>query len=75
MEQKGEHEHAEWRNAPRLIRTQAQGNPKGFVRRHGNLTQVGVPGSGHHLFGRPFPGYDPQQQLKHRNGNAGMRKS
>ncbi|MFE5872052.1 hypothetical protein ACFQ6V_25875 [Streptomyces roseifaciens] len=93
MEQKGEHEHAEWRNAPRLIWTQAQGNPKGFVRRHGNLTQVGVPGSGHQvpafqpqicremlynwLFDRPFPGYDPQQQLKHRNGNgnAGMRKS
>ncbi|MGW1196697.1 S10 family serine carboxypeptidase-like protein [Streptomyces sp. NPDC002536] len=80
MKQKGSHEHAEWRNAPRLIWTQAQGNPKGFVRRHGNLTQVAVPGSGHQvpafqpqicremlynwLFERPFPGYDPLHPIK-----------
>ncbi|WP_431041064.1 S10 family serine carboxypeptidase-like protein [Streptomyces sp. P1-3] len=90
MKHKGEHEHAEWRNAPRLIWTQAQGNPKGFVRRHGNLTQVSLPDSGHQvpayqpricremlynwLFDRPFPGYDPQQPLKQRNGNGGPRK-
>ncbi|MET2716115.1 MULTISPECIES: S10 family serine carboxypeptidase-like protein [Streptomyces] len=66
---------AEWRDAPRLIWTQAQGNPKGFVRSHGQLTQVSVPDSGHEvpayqpeicremlynwLFDRPFHGYDP----------------
>ncbi|AJC53189.1 hypothetical protein [Streptomyces sp. 769] len=90
MRQKGEHAHAEWRNAPRMVWTQAQGNPKGFVRHHRNLTQVSVPGSGHQvpafqpqicremlynwLFDRPFPGYDPQQSLKHRNGTVGLRK-
>ncbi|MBV6700412.1 S10 family peptidase [Kitasatospora aureofaciens] len=90
MKQKGEYEHAQWRNAPRLIWTYAQGNPKGYVRRHRNLTQVSVPDSGHQvpafqpqicremlynwLFDRPFPGYDPQQPLKQPNGNAGLRK-
>ncbi|RLU81321.1 hypothetical protein CTZ27_32785 [Streptomyces griseocarneus] len=91
MRQKGEHEHAEWRNAPRLVWTQAQGDPKGFVRRLRNLTQVGVPGSGHQvpafqpricremlynwLFDRPFAGYDPQQPAKQRNGGTGLRKA
>ncbi len=86
MARKGEHEHAEWRNAPRTVWAQAQGDPKGFVRRHGNLTQVAVPGSGHQvpafqpricremlynwLFDRPFHGYDPQQPLKPRNGGG-----
>ncbi|WP_367140352.1 MULTISPECIES: S10 family serine carboxypeptidase-like protein [Streptomyces] len=90
MKEKGEHEHAAWRNAPRLIWTQAQGDPKGFVRRHKHLTQVSVPGSGHQvpafqpqvcremlynwLFDRPFPGYDPQQLPKQGNGGAGARK-
>ncbi|ARZ71687.1 hypothetical protein SMD11_6111 [Streptomyces albireticuli] len=90
MRRKGAQEHAEWRNAPRLIWTQAQGNPKGFVRRHGTLTQVSIPDSGHQvpafqpqvcremlynwLFDRPFPGYDPQQPLKPVNGDAGPRK-
>ncbi|MEV5379083.1 hypothetical protein AB0L26_24370 [Streptomyces nondiastaticus] len=89
MRAKGDQEHAEWRNAPRLIWTQAQGNPKGFVRSLGNLTQVSVPDSGHQvpafqpevcremlynwLFDRPFPGYDPQQLPKQRNG-GGARK-
>ena len=36
-----------WRTAPRWIWTQAQGNPKGFVRQYLNLTQVSVPDSGH----------------------------
>ncbi|WP_165956098.1 S10 family peptidase [Streptomyces hainanensis] len=89
MEQRGEQ--AEWRNAPRLVWTQAQQNPKGFVRRLRNLTQVAVPDSGHEvpayqpeicremlynwLFDRPFAGYDPQQQAKPRNGNGGSRKA
>ncbi|MEV7939468.1 hypothetical protein AB0O82_25460 [Kitasatospora sp. NPDC088264] len=84
-----EGEQAEWRNAPRLVWTQAQGNPKGFVRRHGNLTQVSVPDSGHQvpayqpeicrellynwLFERPFPGYDPQQARK-QSGDGGLRR-
>ncbi|MEU7136773.1 hypothetical protein [Streptomyces sp. NPDC046261] len=88
MKQKGEHEYAAWRNAPRLIWTQAQGNPKGFVRSHGKLTQVSVPDSGHQvpsfqpqicremlynwLFDRPFSGYDPQQPLKQCDVNAGL---
>ncbi|EST33741.1 S10 family serine carboxypeptidase-like protein [Streptomyces roseochromogenus] len=87
MRQKGEHEHAQWRNAPRVVWTQAQGNPKGFVRSLGNLTQVSVPDSGHQvpafqpqicremlynwLLDRPFPGYDPQQPAKPRNGGTG----
>ncbi|MFC5723930.1 hypothetical protein ACFP1Z_27570 [Streptomyces gamaensis] len=77
----------EWRNAPRLIWTQAQGNPKGFVRSLGNLTQVSIPDSGHEvpafqpqicremlynwLFARPFHGYDPDQLSKPRNGSTG----
>lgn len=64
-----------WFTAPRRIWTQAQGNPKGFVRQYRNLTQVSVPDSGHQvpafqpqicremiynwIFKRPFPGYDP----------------
>ncbi|CAM3559949.1 hypothetical protein NOGI109294_02470 [Nocardiopsis gilva] len=64
-----------WFNAPRRIWTQAQGNPKGFVRQYRNLMQVSVPGSGHQvpafqpqicremiynwIFKHPFPGYDP----------------
>ncbi|MCD9193472.1 S10 family serine carboxypeptidase-like protein [Streptomyces albireticuli] len=91
MRRKGPQEHAEWRNAPRVIWTQAQGDPKGFVRRRGNLTQVSVPDSGHEvpafqpqicremlynwLFDRPFAGYDPQQPLKPVNGDAGQRKA
>ncbi|KNB50859.1 S10 family serine carboxypeptidase-like protein [Streptomyces caatingaensis] len=90
MRRKGEHEHGEWRNAPRLIWTQAQGNPKGFVRRLRNLTQVAVPDSGHQvpafqpeicremlynwLFDRPFAGYDPQQPAKQGNGGTGLFK-
>ncbi|MCC3774603.1 S10 family peptidase [Streptomyces sp. UNOB3_S3] len=86
MRQKGAHEHAAWRNAPRIVWTQAQGDPKGFVRHLGSLTQVSVPGSGHQvpafqpevcremlytwLFDRPFHGYDPQQPLKPRNGGS-----
>ncbi|MCA6091103.1 S10 family peptidase [Streptomyces sp. SCA3-4] len=75
-----------WRNAPRLIWTQAQGKPKGFVRRLRNLTQVSLPDSGHQvpafqpqicremlynwLFDRPFPGYDPQHLLKQCHRNG-----
>ncbi|MFJ9207594.1 tyrosine decarboxylase [Streptomyces sp. L-9-10] len=75
MKQRGEQ--AEWRGAPRLIWTQAQGDPKGFVRNVGNLTQVAIPDSGHQvpafqpeicremlynwLFDRPFTGYDPER--------------
>ncbi|MEU4507780.1 hypothetical protein, partial [Streptomyces sp. NPDC024089] len=78
MKQRGEQ--AEWRGAPRLIWTQAQGDPKGFVRKVGNLTQVAVPDSGHQvpafqpeicremlynwLFDRPFRGYDPERTSK-----------
>ncbi|GAA1306169.1 S10 family serine carboxypeptidase-like protein [Saccharothrix xinjiangensis] len=63
-----------WSTAPRLIWTQAQGNPKGFVRQHLNLTQVSIPASGHQvpafqpgtcremiynwIFQRPFHGYE-----------------
>ncbi|QXJ23917.1 hypothetical protein AGRA3207_005144 [Actinomadura graeca] len=84
------HENEAWLNAPRLVWTQAQGDPKGFVRRHKNLTQVALPDAGHvvpayqpriaremiynWVFGRPFVGYDPQQQLKQPNGNSGSRK-
>ncbi len=91
MKQRGDQEHDEWRNAPRLIWTLAQGNPKGFVRNLRNLTQVSVPDSGHQvpsfqphicremlynwLFDRPFPGYDPQQARKHSNGNSGLKRS
>ncbi|MFI0739395.1 hypothetical protein ACH4PU_15100 [Streptomyces sp. NPDC021100] len=80
MRRRGRHEHARWRDAPRLIWTRAQGNPKGYVRSVGRLTQVAVPDSGHQvpafqpavcrellynwLFDRPFHGYDPQQGLK-----------
>ncbi|MER5300571.1 hypothetical protein ABT039_14045 [Streptomyces lasiicapitis] len=75
MRQKGRDQHAQWRAAPRLIWTQAQGDPKGFVRGLRNLTQVGVPDSGHQvpafqpgicremlynwLFDRPFAGRVP----------------
>ncbi|GAA0395765.1 S10 family serine carboxypeptidase-like protein [Streptomyces luteireticuli] len=85
MQQKGD-----WRNAPRLIWKYAQGNPKGFVRSLGNLTQVSIPDSGHEvpayqpeicremlynwLFERPFPGHVPGQLFKPRNG-GGPRKS
>ncbi|OON82724.1 S10 family serine carboxypeptidase-like protein [Streptomyces tsukubensis] len=74
---KQRNQQAEWRGAPRLIWTQAQGQPKGFVRNVGNLTQVAVPDSGHQvpafqpeicremlynwLFDRPFRGYDPER--------------
>jgi carboxypeptidase C (cathepsin A) len=48
----------EWSKAPRLIWAQAQGNPKGFVRRYQkdgkDLTQVSVPDSGHEV-----PAYQP----------------
>ncbi|WP_171163677.1 S10 family serine carboxypeptidase-like protein [Streptomyces sp. I05A-00742] len=90
MQLRGAHEHAQWRDAPRLIWTRAQGNPKGFVRGHGNLTQVSVPDSGHQvpafqpeicremlynwLFERPFPGYDPLHPIKQRKGGTGPRK-
>ncbi|MGC0418081.1 S10 family serine carboxypeptidase-like protein [Embleya sp. AB8] len=75
MRRRGEPAYRQWHDAPRRIWMQAQGNPKGFVRRHGNLTQVGIPDSGHQvpafqpriaremlynwLFDRPFPGYEP----------------
>lgn len=91
MKQRGPLEHSRWRNAPRRVWTQAQGDPKGFVRRVDHLTQVSIPDSGHQvpafqpqicremlynwLFDRPFPGYDPQQPLKERNGAAGLRRS
>ncbi|WP_242907681.1 S10 family peptidase [Actinomadura terrae] len=81
---KGEDER--WREAPRLIWTLAQGNPKGFVRRHRNLMQVSLPDAGHAapayqpeicremiynwVFDRPFHGYDPQQLPKMHNGNG-----
>jgi carboxypeptidase C (cathepsin A) len=72
----GDEEDEHWLTAPRRIWTQAQGNPKGFVRQYRNLTQVSVPHSGHQvpafqpqicremiynwIFKRPFPGYDPR---------------
>ncbi|MFJ6621404.1 hypothetical protein ACIQOW_28000 [Kitasatospora sp. NPDC091335] len=68
-----------WHSAPRLIWKQSPGDPKGFVRQLGNLTQVAIPDSGHEvpayqpeicremlynwLFDRPFPGHDPQGPL------------
>ncbi|MBH1938740.1 hypothetical protein I5Q34_31520 [Streptomyces sp. AV19] len=83
-------ERGDWRNAPRLIWKYAQENPKGFVRGLGNVTQVGIPDSGHEvpafqpeisremlynwLFDRPFPGHVPEQLLKPRNGNGGLRR-
>ncbi len=89
MEQQGKR--AEWRDAPRLIWTHAQGNPKGFVRSVGNLTQVAVPDSGHQvpafqpeicremlynwLFGRPFPGYDPERADKQTAADKDLRKA
>ncbi|MFE6049402.1 hypothetical protein ACFQ6N_01435 [Kitasatospora sp. NPDC056446] len=69
--------HDAWRKAERLIWKQAQGDPKGFVRTLGNVTQVALPGSGHEvpayqpqicremlynwLSGRPFRGQDPER--------------
>ncbi|MFB7127093.1 hypothetical protein [Kitasatospora sp. NPDC056273] len=69
----------EWHGAPRLIWQQPPGDPKGFVRQRGNLTQVSIPDSGHEvpayqpetcremlynwLFERPFHGHDPQGPL------------
>ncbi|MFJ5104286.1 hypothetical protein [Streptomyces sp. NPDC088554] len=82
---------AEWRDATRLIWTQAQGDPKGFVRNVGNLTQVAVPDSGHQvptfqpeicremlynwLFDRPFPGYDPERTGEQTPEDTGPRKA
>ncbi|WP_242888099.1 S10 family peptidase [Actinomadura litoris] len=79
-----------WRQAPRVVWTQAQGDPKGFVRAYRNLTQVSLPDSGHQapafqpeicremiynwVFDRPFHGYDPQQLAKEHNGEAGHRR-
>lgn len=76
----GGQEDERWFTAPRLIWTQAQGNPKGFVRQYRNLTQVSVPDSGHQvpafqpricremiynwIFKRPFPGYVPSTARK-----------
>ncbi|MFF4927245.1 hypothetical protein ACFY4B_42370 [Kitasatospora sp. NPDC001261] len=69
----------EWHGAPRLIWQQPPGDPKGFVRQRGNLTQVSIPDSGHEvpayqpeicremlynwLFDRTFHGHDPQGPL------------
>ncbi|MBP2401397.1 hypothetical protein JO379_000866 [Streptomyces syringium] len=76
------------RQGPGLLRDRL--NPKGFVRRHRNLTQVGVPDSGRQvpafppricremlynwLFDRPFPGCDPQQSPKQPHGDTGPRR-
>ncbi|MEV7424438.1 MULTISPECIES: S10 family serine carboxypeptidase-like protein [unclassified Streptomyces] len=82
---------SEWRATPRLIWTQAQGDPKGFVRRAGNVTQVAIPDSGHQvpafqpeicremlynwLFDRPFTGYDPERTGKPAPADAHTRKA
>jgi carboxypeptidase C (cathepsin A) len=78
--------HDDWLTARRLIWTQAQGDPKGFVRQHRNLTQVSIPDSGHQvpacqpricremiynwIFQRPFHGYEPHPATQ---GNRSVR--
>ncbi|WP_242907181.1 S10 family peptidase [Actinomadura terrae] len=62
MKELGDQEHGAWRNAQRIIWTQAQGVPKGYVRRYKekqakgkDLTQVSIPHSGHQV-----PAYQPE---------------
>ncbi|MFJ2811891.1 hypothetical protein [Streptomyces sp. NPDC087294] len=74
----GRNKRHDWRGTDRLIWSQAQGNPKGFVRQLDNVTQVAIPDSGHQvpafqpeicremlynwLFDRPFTGYIPKTE-------------